>query len=55
VKEKWPDVRILYMSGYSEDAAASPIGPGDCFIQKPFSPAGLATAVQRALIGGEAR
>jgi CheY-like chemotaxis protein len=49
VKARWPAIRILYMSGYSEEAALDPTGPAGAFIQKPFSPAQLAAAVQRML------
>jgi signal transduction histidine kinase/CheY-like chemotaxis protein len=49
VKAKWPGIRVLYMSGYSEEAARDHAGPAGCFIQKPFSPAQLAEAVERML------
>ncbi|MGA2388778.1 MAG: PAS domain S-box protein [Candidatus Sulfotelmatobacter sp.] len=34
-----PDAKILYLSGYAEDAVSSPINPGDlkAFLQKPFT------------------
>ncbi len=51
VRARWPAIRILYMSGYSEDATAHQIGPDVSFIQKPFSPEQLARAVQSALSG----
>jgi PAS domain S-box-containing protein len=48
---RWPDIKVLFMSGYAHDAIASPgalrVGVG--FIQKPFSPAQLACEVRGML------
>jgi len=43
--------RVLFMSGYTEVAALrqSFLGPGDRFLEKPFTPQTLATAVRAAL------
>src|SRR3989475_4374991 len=39
-----PDVRVLYMSGYADEAIAQHgvLDPGTAFLQKPFTPDGLA-------------
>jgi two-component system, cell cycle sensor histidine kinase and response regulator CckA len=49
--ERYPGIRILFMSGYSEDTAARRdiLLRGSPFLQKPFSVADLARAVQDAL------
>ncbi len=49
--ERYPGIRVLFMSGYSEDSAARrEILMRNCpFLQKPFSVADLAKAVQDAL------
>src|SRR3989442_1702908 len=46
-----PGIRVLYMSGYPGDAVVQP-GPlphGSAFLQKPFSPDGLARKVRDVL------
>jgi PAS domain S-box-containing protein len=47
----FPGIRVLFMSGYSEDSAARReiMMRGSPFLQKPFSVADLAKAVQDAL------
>jgi len=47
----YPTIRVLFMSGYSEDSAARReiLLRGSPFLQKPFSVADLAKAVQHAL------
>ena len=49
--ELYPELRVLFMSGYSEDSAARRdiLLRGSPFLQKPFSVADLAKAVQHAL------
>jgi hypothetical protein len=50
--ERWPAVRVLFMSGYSEHAG-EPRGEGEKFanlIQKPFSPGQLAAKVREILL-----
>jgi CheY-like chemotaxis protein len=46
-----PDVRVLYMSGYTGTAAEQlgPLGPDDAFIQKPFSLETLLRKVREVL------
>lgn len=49
--ERYPGIRVLFMSGYSEDSAARReiLMRNSPFLQKPFSVADLAKAVQDAL------
>jgi PAS domain S-box-containing protein len=46
-----PSIRVLFMSGYTEDSAARReiLLKGSAFLQKPFSVADLSTAVHQAL------
>ena len=46
-----PDVPVLYMTGYSEEAIArhGVLDPGTALIQKPFTPAALARKVREVL------
>jgi two-component system cell cycle sensor histidine kinase/response regulator CckA len=46
-----PDIRILYMSGYTEDTVIlnGMAEPGTAFISKPFSPRGLLSKVREVL------
>jgi PAS domain S-box-containing protein len=46
-----PGLKVVYMSGYTDKAMGDPgvLGPGDHFLQKPFTVAALATAVRKAL------
>ena len=46
-----PDMRVLYLSGYTEDAVAAPggLGPGTAFLQKPFTLQSLAKKVREVL------
>jgi CheY-like chemotaxis protein len=51
VRLRFPDVPVLYMSGYP-DGALEPekaLRPGDPFIHKPFTPDAIVSAVERAL------
>jgi len=49
--ERYPDIPVLFMSGYTEDNAARReiLLKGSSFLQKPFSVADLASAVHDAL------
>ncbi len=51
VAEKYPNIRVLYMSGYTDDVIAHQgvLDEGVQFIQKPFSVEGLAAKVKEAL------
>ncbi len=49
--DRYPQIRALFMSGYTEDSAARReiLLKGSAFLQKPFSVADLSTAVHGAL------
>jgi len=49
-----PDVRVLYMTGYSDEAIArhGVLDSGGSLLQKPFTPAALAREVRAVLDGG---
>ncbi len=51
-----PAIRVLYMTGYADEAVAKHgvLDPGTALIQKPFTPAALARKVREALEGGAA-
>jgi DNA-binding response OmpR family regulator len=53
VRARHPDVRVLYMSGYTDDAVtrAGVEAERDAFVQKPFSPLVLARRVREVLDG----
>jgi PAS domain S-box-containing protein len=46
-----PEMRVLFMSGYTDNAAVlhGVVGTGSAFLQKPFTPAGLAYKVREVL------
>ena len=48
-----PGVRVLYMSGYADEAVAQHgvLDPDTAFLQKPFTPEGLAKKVRGVLDG----
>jgi len=51
-QELRPDLRVIYVSGYTDRAMdRSVIGPGASFLQKPFNLGTLATKIQ-TLVGG---
>jgi hypothetical protein len=47
LKALFPDIRVLYMSGYTQDAVASHgvIEPGAALLQKPFTSDVLASKI----------
>ena len=49
-----PNTRVIFMSGYTDDAVLerNMVESGMTFVQKPFTPAGLAAAVRSALDEG---
>ena len=51
VKRFRPDVKVLYMSGYTDDVIVhhGVLEPGIALLQKPFTPAGLARKVREVL------
>jgi CheY-like chemotaxis protein len=48
---RYPDIKVLYLSGYTDDVIArhGMLEPGTRFLQKPFSPDGLARKVSEVL------
>ncbi len=49
-RERWPDLRIIFMSGYAEEQLRRSIDiPGVAFLPKPFSVQDLDEVVRRAL------
>jgi PAS domain S-box-containing protein len=57
VRMAWirPEMRVLYMSGYTEDAmpGASITEPGAAFLRKPFTPAALTRKIREVLEAGQ--
>ncbi len=47
-RQEQPGLRVLYVTGYSDELT---LEPGDGFIQKPFAPDTLATTVRDSLSG----
>jgi two-component system, cell cycle sensor histidine kinase and response regulator CckA len=43
LRSRWPDLRVLFVSGYTSDALE---GRGSAFLQKPFTRAELTEAVR---------
>ena len=52
-----PDLSVLYMSGYTDDAVIrhGVLGAGTAFLQKPFAPAALVQRVRESLDLASAR
>ena len=48
-----PSMRVLYMSGYADEAVArhGVLDPGTAFMEKPFTPTALASKVREVLDG----
>jgi DNA-binding NtrC family response regulator len=51
VKEKWPDVPVIIMSGYATNETLTQVSKTDAasFIAKPFTPDELAEAIRKVL------
>jgi two-component system, cell cycle sensor histidine kinase and response regulator CckA len=51
MRARWPGLRVLYISGYTEDAAqeGSISEPGCAFLQKPFLPVDLLSTLRKLL------
>ena len=47
--ERWPGLPVLYMSGYTEDVLTDVDTRGAAFLQKPFLPIDLLTAIRQLL------
>ena len=55
VKEIYPRIKVIFMSGYTSDMIASQgvLQPGEAFIQKPLSPMSLAGRIRELLDNNE--
>jgi PAS domain S-box-containing protein len=53
VQGERPDIKIVYMSGYTPDVIVQhgELPPGAIFLQKPFAPAALLAALEEVLAG----
>ena len=51
VKKKYPEAKVIFMSGYTSDMVANQgvLQAGEIFIQKPLSPMYLAGKIRRVL------
>ena len=51
LRDSWPRMKVLYISGYTENVLdlQCSFGPGTAFLQKPFTPAVLAQKVRELL------
>jgi two-component system, cell cycle sensor histidine kinase and response regulator CckA len=51
LRERWPHLRVLFMSGYSDEAISRQgiLDPGFRYLQKPFNEVALAEAVRSAV------
>lgn len=51
LRQLWPGMRILFVSGYQESTSGEPIlaGPGVSLVAKPFAPLELAPKVRELL------
>ena len=51
VKAARPEIKVLFSSGYTDNALVhhGSLEPGTAFLQKPFSPSGLARKVREVL------
>jgi len=47
-KKRWPAIRVLYMSGYTDDELQD-LDRDAGFIQKPFTPAELTAKIEEVL------
>jgi CheY-like chemotaxis protein len=54
LKDHLPDLKVLFISGYTDDALADHgvLAPGIALLEKPFSPESLARKVREVLAAG---
>ena len=53
LRARWPGLRVLYISGYTEDAQEQSISEsGSSFLQKPFLPVDLLSTLRKLLDAG---
>jgi len=50
VRERWPNVRVLFMSGYADDEIED-LDRNAAFLQKPFTPSELISKISQVLGG----
>jgi len=55
LKAEHPDLRVLFMSGYTDDAVVRSglLSRGHAFLQKPFTPSGLVRKVRDVLLAAD--
>jgi PAS domain S-box-containing protein len=51
IRERSPDAKVIYMSGYASEASRSTVKPGDVLIEKPFEADSLLRIVRETLDG----
>ena len=53
VRKKFPNVRVLYQTGFAETlfVGVQELGPGEAFIEKPYSAVGLLEAARLLMFG----
>ncbi len=53
LRERWPDLKMLFMSGYTDDALSrhGVLDPGVVLLEKPFTPKRLAARIREVLAG----
>jgi CheY-like chemotaxis protein len=51
LRQSWPDLKVLYISGYTENILDlyGPLGAATAFLQKPFAPAVLTQRLRELL------
>ena len=52
--QRWPHLRVVYMSGYTDEELRrhGVLGANDYFVEKPFTPEALAKRVRQAIDDG---
>ena len=54
LRQRWPNLKIVFASGYAESLPAIPasLAPGTAFLKKPYTPSALARKVRDMLDSG---